>query len=507
MPAFYPRSTPSHHPLTPPDSGSGYGYSNMHYPQDPYASQQAMTQLPRHENAYDYQPQGYLHPSLVAPAPPTTSYPPPYQQQPAFQPVPATLPSISSYYEPVGATILPPIRIQDRLPYGDASQQRLPQHDHTRDQSHRQAKEEKATTGGVSAKLDYDMDRMTDFVVSATQHMYDLHLSPICLADIDLPRSFQHNVTSPPSFRKWVHQVLSATRLPSATLLLSLHYLSDRLRRFPDTVPTGENHIYRLLAVALILGSKFLDDNTFINRSWSDVTAIKVSELNSLELKWLRLIDYHLHVDKSCIQPWLELWTKSDLEQSQKQLQMQQQQHPAARLSPLDTTVPRHHTVAGLRDRYSPYPNTYASTTPSSRCYETPLSSNSRSSQYSSTPYTSADPWAPTDRSASFEDFYKRGGSSMRYPTLADIDDANRRASEERLRSGHASYAAPYTTYQQAPSAGPYTGATTSASSSCWDHYAWNGMHHGDCNCSSCAYRAWRPYNVAGGYGMGTVMG
>lgn len=176
-------------------------------------------------------------------------------------------------------------------------------------------------TGGVSAKLDYELERMTDFVAGAAQGMYALHSSRICLADIDICRSLQPGVQIQPAFRKWVLQVLTATRLPSATILLSLHYLAVRIRDFPGSVSSSENQIYRLLAGSMILGSKFLDDNTFINRSWSDVCGIKVSELNSLEIDWLALISFDLHVsvdDANGVSTWLRAWQDYDRQMDQR---------------------------------------------------------------------------------------------------------------------------------------------------------------------------------------------
>ena len=445
----------------------------MHYPHDPYTSHQSLSQS-RHDSGYDYQ-QPYM---------PSTQAPPAYQQysQSSYPPA-SSLPPIQSYYEPIGAPILPPLRIQDRVPFTDDYHRRVQQEQQSaaaRERQRQTTKEEKAT-GGVSAKLDYDMEQMTDFVTEATESMYAYHNSPICLADIDLTRSFHHRMQSQPSFRKWVQQVLSATRLPSATILLSLHYLNNRVANLPDSVAAGENQIYRLLAVSLILGSKFLDDNTFINRSWSDVTAIKVTELNMLEIEWLKLIGYNLHVDPNAhdgLQAWLDAWKDYEAKYVTKQ-------HQAARLSPLNTNVYRH---SPSRDRFSPYPSPYSAAT--SRSYETPQTSRST---YSTTPFTSTDPWAQTDRHA-IDDFYKR---QHRYPTLTEIDDVNRRASEERARQS--AYAYPQNGHQSyyQPSYG-----------SGWDQHAWNGMHRYDCGCSTCAYQHhYRPYPMASGYTAQTVMG
>ena len=474
MPAFYSRPMGSQLPLTPPDSGSEYGYSNMQYTQDPYASNQSMSQH-RHDSGYEYQ-QPYVQPT-VAPAPPAYQYP-----QSSYQPA-NSLPPIQNYYEPIGAPILPPLRIQERVSFTDDYQRRVQQEQQTvaaHDQQRQAPKDEKAT-GGVSAKLDYDMEHMTDFVTEATQSMYAYHNSPICLADIDVTRSFHHSMQSQPSFRKWVHQVLSATRLPSATILLSLHYLNDRVANFPDSVTPGENQIYRLLAVSLVLGSKFLDDNTFINRSWSDVTAIKVKELNMLEMDWLKMIHYELHIDPEAqngLQAWLDAWKDYEGKYTAKQ-------QPSARLSPLNTNVYRH---SGTRERYSPYPSPYSAAP--SRSYDTPHTA--RSSQYGSTPYASADPWAQTDRHA-FDDFYKR---QHRYPTLTEIDDVNRRVSQERARQSAYPYSqSAHSSYYQPPSYG-----------SGWDQHAWSGVHRYDCGCSSCVYQHhYRPWTSS--FTAQTVMG
>ena len=61
--------------------------------------------------------------------------------------------------------------------------------------------------------------------------------------------------------------------------------------------PKTDTHLFRLLTIAVVLGSKFLDDNTFINRSWSEVSGIQVHELNELELEWLLAIKFKLHRD------------------------------------------------------------------------------------------------------------------------------------------------------------------------------------------------------------------
>ncbi|KAK0304965.1 cyclin-like protein [Friedmanniomyces endolithicus] len=425
MPAFYnSRTAASQMPITPPDSGSGYQYSNM-YPQNTYAPHPSLNQ-PRHESAYVYS-QSYMHPA-APPAP--AAYP--YQQS-NYQPT-TTLPPIANYHEPIGAPILPPLRINEHPPFNDDDyyRRRHQQEQHTvaaREQQREVVKEEKAT-GGVSAKLDYDMECMTDFVAEATM-----------------------------------------TMLPSSTIMLSMHYLNDRVAHFPETVSTSENQIYRLLAVSLILGSKFLDDNTFINRSWSDVTAIKVSELNQLEVDWLQLIHWELHVDPKAsngLQAWLHAWK----EYQEKDLV----KHQPARLSPLDTNVLKNNDH---RDGYSTYP-TPQSAVPS-RTYDTPHSAGYAAppSQYANTSYTS-DLWLASERQSSIDDYYRRNNN--RYSGLPDLNDYGHQASARQSTYGYPQTAHP--AYYQTPAYG-----------SAWDQGAWNAAHRMDCACQTCIYQQhYRPY-------------
>jgi hypothetical protein len=208
----------------------------------------------------------------------------------------------NGYYKPT--VILPPMRTYPPASASGEPQTQIqrppPSHVHN-DRSQTEQKEERPV-GGVSAKLDYDMDTMTDFVAKTAHGMYELLTSrAICIADIDMAGSILPNRQAPASFRKWVHQVLSATRLPSSTILLAFDYLSLHMRYAQATriVELGETELYHMLTTALILGSKFLDDNTFINRSWAEVSGIEVTTLNRMEHQWLREMDFRLHREPS----------------------------------------------------------------------------------------------------------------------------------------------------------------------------------------------------------------
>lgn len=203
------------------------------------------------------------------------------------------------------APLLPPIRAVDRSHGGFQSQVRSKPAVKISP-----LKEEKV--GGVTAHLDYEMEEMVDFVSEMAQGMYGLFLSKIYLADIDLTRSVLSSRSSiHPTLRKFVSQVLTSTRLPSSTILLALHYLTIRLTMLSarGSFEFGASDVYSLLTTALLLGSKFLDDNTFQNRSWSDVSNISVERLNVLESDWLRDIKWDMHFDPTDPKGF-ELWRR-----------------------------------------------------------------------------------------------------------------------------------------------------------------------------------------------------
>lgn len=115
-----------------------------------------------------------------------------------------------------------------------------------------------------------------------------------------------------PAFRHFTQQVLVQTRLSPTTLCLALHYVhmlqgmlwpdvgsTDTqaalalLAQPPPTAP------FKLLTLGLMMANKFLDDNTFLNKTWHEVTGIPLDELNRMEAFFLCRTQFHLSVSDS----------------------------------------------------------------------------------------------------------------------------------------------------------------------------------------------------------------
>jgi hypothetical protein len=141
-----------------------------------------------------------------------------------------------------------------------------------------------------------------------------------------------------PHFKKWVSNVLTTTQVTQNVVILALLYI-NRLKKANPTVKGRAGSEYRLLTVALMLGNKFLDDNTYTNKTWADVSGISVNEIHVMEVEFLSNMRYSLLVSAEEWEQWLARLTKfwSYLELAQ------QVESPSP--SPLLIPSPTHRTV------------------------------------------------------------------------------------------------------------------------------------------------------------------
>ncbi|KAL4809447.1 cyclin-domain-containing protein [Aspergillus unguis] len=121
-------------------------------------------------------------------------------------------------------------------------------------------------------------------------------------------RSAQGSSLSPdaiPSvgFQKWLSNVLSTTQVSQNVILLALLFVY-RLKTTNPSVRGKKGSEYRLMTVALMLGNKFLDDNTYTNKTWADVSMISVKEIHVMEVEFLSNLRYNLYASEEEWEQW-----------------------------------------------------------------------------------------------------------------------------------------------------------------------------------------------------------
>ncbi|KZF26732.1 hypothetical protein L228DRAFT_265102 [Xylona heveae TC161] len=104
-------------------------------------------------------------------------------------------------------------------------------------------------------------------------------------------------------FRKWVTTILSTTQVTQNVVLLALLFIY-RLKNMNPSVKGKPGSEFRLLTVALMLGNKFLDDNTYTNKTWAEVSGISVQEIHIMEVEFLSNMRYSLFTSETEWKAW-----------------------------------------------------------------------------------------------------------------------------------------------------------------------------------------------------------
>ncbi|CAL1696819.1 unnamed protein product [Somion occarium] len=109
-----------------------------------------------------------------------------------------------------------------------------------------------------------------------------------------------------PAFVRFMQKLLETTQVSQSVIVLSLRYIYRLKERNRFTHGQGGSE-YRVAVAALMLANKFVDDNTYTNKTWSEVSGIALEELNKMEREFLMGIDFSLYVDEATYDSWLNL--------------------------------------------------------------------------------------------------------------------------------------------------------------------------------------------------------
>ncbi|KAI0063231.1 hypothetical protein BV25DRAFT_1915551 [Artomyces pyxidatus] len=107
-------------------------------------------------------------------------------------------------------------------------------------------------------------------------------------------------------FVHFMQKLLQTTQLSQSVIVLSLHYVYRLKERNSVTIPQPGSE-FRVAVAALMMANKFVDDNTYTNKTWSEVSGIELTEVNKMEREFLEGIDFGLYVDKQTYDAWVNL--------------------------------------------------------------------------------------------------------------------------------------------------------------------------------------------------------
>lgn len=139
------------------------------------------------------------------------------------------------------------------------------------------------------------------------------HTPPVSRANIATAptRRFSSLSTPSASFKQFVISVITQTQLPPTDVSLALLYIFRLKHRSLVAIQASANSEYRVFSVALILANKFLDDNTYTNKTWSEITHLPLREISQMEIEFLDNMNHSLLVSQQEWAAWqgqLKTW-------------------------------------------------------------------------------------------------------------------------------------------------------------------------------------------------------
>ncbi|KAG2229115.1 hypothetical protein BDF21DRAFT_416549 [Thamnidium elegans] len=106
------------------------------------------------------------------------------------------------------------------------------------------------------------------------------------------------------TFKLFVQKVLKSTQISTSCILLSLYYIYKLRLAYPSIRASIGSEV-RLFTTSLVLANKYLDDNTFANKTWSQVSSIPISELNIMEMEFLSALNFTIHISQTQFYDWI----------------------------------------------------------------------------------------------------------------------------------------------------------------------------------------------------------
>ncbi|PWN89336.1 hypothetical protein FA10DRAFT_141961 [Acaromyces ingoldii] len=96
-------------------------------------------------------------------------------------------------------------------------------------------------------------------------------------------------------FLRFTRELLATTQVSNSVILLALIYII-RLKSGHPGLQGRDGSEFRLAVSSLMLANKILDDNTYLNKTWAEISGLPLIELGKAELEFWLGLKMRLHV-------------------------------------------------------------------------------------------------------------------------------------------------------------------------------------------------------------------
>ncbi|RHZ83136.1 hypothetical protein Glove_99g44 [Diversispora epigaea] len=127
-----------------------------------------------------------------------------------------------------------------------------------------------------------------------------------------------HSTAQVIPLRVFIQEILRRSRTSWSTLQTTLFYMvrikpkiellwSNSISSDQQTTNDSATCGRRIFLASLIVASKYLQDRNYSNYAWSKICGLPVQEINSIERRFLMLIEYNLFISENNFKHWSNL--------------------------------------------------------------------------------------------------------------------------------------------------------------------------------------------------------
>lgn len=148
---------------------------------------------------------------------------------------------------------------------------------------------------------DIVIEEIIENMVSDNENLSEFYSKMVYLILHEKELNLQSNEINP-KFKNYCLNILTAVQLTESTIYFALKYVYD-IKKLNPELNYGYGSEYRISVVALIIASKFLYGN-INNKKWSDISDMKLQELNIMELEFLNALNFKLFINDHDFKKW-----------------------------------------------------------------------------------------------------------------------------------------------------------------------------------------------------------
>lgn len=99
----------------------------------------------------------------------------------------------------------------------------------------------------------------------------------------------------PVSIQDYLVRIMTYSRATSRNMVMCLSYIDKLSNDQNCPIILTKHNIHRLLAISLMVASKFYEDFYIDNESWATIAGVNLQEMNRLERKFLTYIGFDIN--------------------------------------------------------------------------------------------------------------------------------------------------------------------------------------------------------------------